>query len=249
MSELESYLKQRLHAFNPYHADRGMTYEDGLLLIVANGYRRMTGDAECLAFLRGYLEGHIAPDGTIRHYGPTEFNIDNILAGNVLFDMADLTGDSRYGRAADALRDQLERHPRTRSGNFWHKRCYPDQIWLDGLYMGQPFRTMYALRHDEQDVLDDVVRQVKTVRRLLWDDARKLYVHACDEERRMPVTYAENPEPGLPAMMSHLEPMRKAGWFFRYVDRVVFDDVVLAGAEGPATTLIDVADASGVPTR
>ncbi|HAQ57364.1 MAG TPA: glycosyl hydrolase family 88 [Acholeplasmatales bacterium] len=202
----EHFLKERIRAFNPYHADQAMTYEDGLLLIAALRYHLATDDAECIQFIRDYLTLHILPDGTIKNYRPADFNIDNILAGNVLFAMSDLTGDPRYELAARNLRAQLESHPRTTSGSFWHKLRYPNQIWLDGLYMGQPFRLAYAFLHDESTVPGDVMNQVENVRKLLWDDQRRLYVHAYDERRDM--QWADPITGRSPNVWS-----RSVGWF------------------------------------
>ena len=61
--------------------------------------------------------------------------------------LSDRTHDARYAKAADALREQLRTHPRTAEGGFWHKKIYPQQMWLDGLYMAEPFYAEYAKRH------------------------------------------------------------------------------------------------------
>ena len=45
--------------------------------------------------------------------------------------------------AMDTIYSQLVHQPRTSTGNFWHKKIYPHQIWLDGLYMAQPFYMQY----------------------------------------------------------------------------------------------------------
>ncbi len=156
-----TFLKERIDAFHPYHVDKGMTYEDGLMLMAALRFYERTGDEFYRDFLRRYLEFHIQPDGTITNYRLEDYNIDNILAGAVLFFMEDCTGDRRYGLAAACLRKQLEHHPRTRSGSFWHKLRYPNQIWLDGLYMGQPFYLSYGYRHGEFHVPADVMNQSK----------------------------------------------------------------------------------------
>ncbi len=201
-----SFLKERIEAFQPYHTDKGMTYEDGLMLLTALRFYDYTGDDFYLDFLRRYLEFHIDAEGNITNYRLEDYNIDNILAGNVLFFMEDRTGDRRYGLAAARLRKQLEGQLRTGSGNFWHKLRYPNQIWLDGLYMGQLFYLAYGYRHGESTVPADVMNQVENVRRFLWDGARRLYVHAYDESRKMPWA---DPKTGRSPNVW----LRSVGWF------------------------------------
>ncbi|MFH0993069.1 MAG: glycoside hydrolase family 88 protein [bacterium] len=200
------FLQERINAFQPYHTDKSMTYEDGLMLLAALRFHEYTGDDFYFDFLRRYLEFHIDADGTIAHYRLEDYNIDNILAGRVLFYMADHTDDRRYELAAARLRQQLATQPRTESGSFWHKLRYPNQIWLDGLYMGQPYYLEYANRHGEPGVSADVMNQVENVRRFLWDDARRLYVHAYDESRKMP--WADPVTGHSPNVW-----LRSVGWF------------------------------------
>ena len=78
-------------------------------------------------------------DGSIETYRDDEFNLDQINPGKLLFDLFEDTGSRKYLTAIEILRDQLRNQPRTRSGGFWHKKIYPWQMWLDGLYMQGPF--------------------------------------------------------------------------------------------------------------
>jgi len=182
---VEAFLKQMIADFQPYHGTKGMTYEDGLMLLAAERFYLETNEECYLRFLLQYMDAHLTETGLIKNYSPEEYNIDNILAGSVLFSLFDWTKDPRYINALAQLRSQLKTHPRTDSGSFWHKKRYPYQIWLDGLYMGQVFYLQYALTFEEEGISDDVMHQVENVRRLLWDEKRKLYVHAYDEKMIM----------------------------------------------------------------
>lgn len=182
---MERFLKQMIADFKPYHGTTGMTYEDGLILLAAERYYELTGDEEYLTFINNYMDVHLTDTGLIRNYSVEDYNIDNILAGNVLFSLFDRTHDPRFINTMAELRSQLKTHPRTASGSFWHKKRYPYQIWLDGLYMGQVFYLQYALYFEETSIYDDVFQQVENVRKFLWDDQKKLYVHAYDEQKIM----------------------------------------------------------------
>ena len=103
-----------------------------------------------------------------------------------LFALADRTHDPRYTRAADALREQLRTQPRTAEGGFWHKQIYPQQMWLDGLYMAEPFYAEYAKRHADTAAMNDVARQFLLVARHLRDPKTGLYYHAWDSVHEQP---------------------------------------------------------------
>ena len=63
-----------------------------------------------------------------------------------LFRLYDLTREPRYKAAMDTLYAQILEQPRTPEGGFWHKKIYPNQMWLDGLYMVEPFYAEYTIR-------------------------------------------------------------------------------------------------------
>lgn len=200
------FLKQRLKQFSAYHPTKRMTYEDGLMLLsLLRGYEASMDDDFADGLMR-YLQKNIDPSGKIVSYEETEYNIDNILAGNVLFDAWDATFDPKFLFAQESLMRQLRHHPRTISGSFWHKLRYPYQIWLDGLYMGQVFYYRYGLLHDDRAIQEDVKRQIENVRTFLWDDVKGLYLHAYDETKSM--QWADKTTGRSPNVWS-----RSVGWF------------------------------------
>lgn len=82
------------------------------------------------------------------------------------------------------LRSQLDTHPRNEDGGFWHKKIYPNQMWLDGIYMASPFYAEYAFRNNQVKDYADVVNQFITVARHTYDPQNGLYRHACDVSRK-----------------------------------------------------------------
>lgn len=129
------------------------------------------------------LEALILPDGTIRGYEIEEFNLDQINAGKALFRPWKMNGSQCFKRAILALVGQLERHPRTASGSYWHKKIYPDQVWLDGLYMFGPFQARCGIEFGRPELVDDVCRQLLAVQSSMRQDSTGLYYHARDERR------------------------------------------------------------------
>ena len=161
-------------------------YTAGLMLVALDRVGNSTHDAKYAAYIKKSVDSLVHPDGTIATYSATEYNLDQINEGRALFPLFDRTHDTRYSRAADLLREQLRTQPRTAEGGFWHKKIYPQQMWLDGLYMAEPFYAEYAARHRDTAAMNDVARQFLFVARHLRDPKTGLYYHAWDSVRQQP---------------------------------------------------------------
>ena len=142
-----------------------------------------TGDRKYYDYVAAWADTIVDKDGGIYLYDMSEYNLDFINSGKVLFDIYAETGDARYKKAMDLLARQLARHPRTHEGAFWHKLIYPFQIWLDGLYMASPFLARYGAMFDRPDLVDDAVNQFMICARRTYDNRTGLYYHAYDESR------------------------------------------------------------------
>jgi unsaturated rhamnogalacturonyl hydrolase len=154
----------------------------------------------------GYVDHFITENGDIKTYDPDEYNIDHINAGKLLFPIYRSTGEERYKTALNWLRKQLDGQPRTLEGGFWHKRIYPYQMWLDGIYMGSAFYAEYADTFNEEAAFDDIAFQVTTIEKHTRDSKSGLLYHAWDESRVQPWA---NPETGCsPHFWS-----RAIGWY------------------------------------
>lgn len=158
-------------------------YELGLMLKAFERLYDRTDDERYYEYIRRNLDQFIQDDGSIRTYDLSDYNLDQIASGKLLFELYERTGEVRYRRAADTLRKQLEQHPRTSEGGFWHKKVYPWQIWLDGVYMAGPFLARYGIEYDDPSAVEDVTREILLVARYLRDPATGLYYHGWDESR------------------------------------------------------------------
>ena len=158
-------------------------YTAGLILLALDRVADRTGDARYREYVRRNMDRVVNPDGTIRTYELDEFNLDQINQGRLLFALHERTRDMRYRRAADLLREQLRRQPRTREGGFWHKQIYPHQMWLDGLYMAGPFYAQFARTYGDSVAFDDVAKQFLLVARQTRDAKTGLLYHGWDESR------------------------------------------------------------------
>lgn len=168
-------------------------YTQGLVLKGVYGVYEVNGDQRFANYVQAYVDHYVNAEGTIETYHMDEFNIDSVNSGKLLFPLYRTTQDQRYHEAIELLRKQLNWHPRTSEGVFWHKRKYPWQIWLDGLYMAQPFYAEYAVNFAEPEALDDVISQFAITYEHLFDDKTGLLYHAWDESK---IQAWANPETG-----------------------------------------------------
>ena len=155
------------------------------MLYVAQKYDR----EDIRTYALSYADTMVNADGSIKKYKITDYSLDRINSGKYLFDVYDLTGEERYKKALDLLRSQFDKQPRNANGVFWHKKIYPHQVWLDGIYMGSPFLAEYAHRYEsgEQQATDyaDVLNQIIKTSYHTYDYESRLYRHACDVSRQM----------------------------------------------------------------
>ena len=166
---------ERVRQGKPAH----WNYIDGCMLNALLSLSEITGEAFFADFVETFVDAFISEDGAIRTYDPSKYNLDDVNEGRVLFPLYKRTGNEKYRLAADRLTAQLREQPRTCEGNFWHKLIYPDQVWLDGIYMAQPFRALYARELGNGDY-EDIVNQIETVRRRMFDPEKGLYYHGYD---------------------------------------------------------------------
>ncbi|MFO7682134.1 MAG: glycoside hydrolase family 88 protein [Chloroflexota bacterium] len=161
-------------------------YKHGLLFKGVYHVWQKTGNGRYWQSLLAYGDQFITANGDIRTYRQDEYNIDQINPGKLLFPLYRETGEPRYRLAMDHLRQQLRHHPRTSEGGFWHKQIYPNQMWLDGIYMGSVFYAEYAAAFAEPEAFDDVAFQFLTLEKHTRDPQTGLLYHAWDESRQMP---------------------------------------------------------------
>ncbi len=126
-------------------------------------------------------------DGSIATYKIEDYNIDNIPPGKVML-LAWERGDRSPAlkQAIDTLYGQMQKHPRTSDGGYWHKLRYPNQMWLDGLFMASPFLAHYGKVFETPAAFDEVAKQITLMDKHGFDPKTGLYYHAWDETRSRP---------------------------------------------------------------
>lgn len=159
------------------------SYEQGVLLKGIEAVWSKTGERRYFSYIQKIIDRFVNSDGTIRTYKLEDYNLDNVLSGRSLLLLYQVTREEKYRKAARLLREQLKTQPRTSEGGFWHKKVYPFQMWLDGLYMGEPFYAEYAATFHEDADFDDIANQLIFMERHARDPRTGLLYHGWDESR------------------------------------------------------------------
>ncbi len=164
------------------------TYPSAIVLDGAEKLYEKTGKKEYYDYISGFGEKLINEDGTIQTYELEKYNIDMLNSGSVLLYLYEKEKKEKYLKALQTLRSQIYGQPRTKEGSFWHKKIYPYQVWLDGLYMGMPFYTHYTkdftTGKDAEKAYDDIVFQFDSVQKNHLDKKTGLLYHAWDESKQ-----------------------------------------------------------------
>ena len=168
--------------------DAHWEYEMGVLLEGVKQVWYRTADDRYFQYIQKNMDRYINADGSIRTYKLDEYNLDYITPGRslLLLSQQSLPGKEKYRKAADLLYKQLTQQPRTKEGGFWHKKRYPYQMWLDGLYMAEPFYAEYnALfgRSNGEDSkhFDDIINEFVWMEKHARDSKTGLIYHGWDE--------------------------------------------------------------------
>ncbi|GAA4381504.1 hypothetical protein GCM10023186_21030 [Hymenobacter koreensis] len=160
-------------------------YEQGLMLKAMERVWQRTGDARYFTYIKNDIDQFVREDGTIRTYKLEDYNLDNLTTGHTLLTLSQTSvpKPEKYIKAAQLLRKQLDGQPRTKAGGFWHKKIYPNQMWLDGLYMAEPFYAEYSQLFNQPAGFDDVAKQFALIEKNLVDPKTGLMYHGYDESR------------------------------------------------------------------
>ena len=194
MNNIEAYVERLLSESTPdkplWNIEKikegkinGWNYIDGCMMIALLNMHKITGQSRYYEFAENFLDYYVFEDGSLRGFKEEEYNLDNICEGRVLFDVYAQSHKEKYRKAIETLYGQILRQPRTHEGNFWHKAIYPNQVWLDGLYMAQVFYARYTTEMEGGKNYDDIRRQFRTVREKMFDPATGLYRHGYDASK------------------------------------------------------------------
>lgn len=199
----EQFFQQYLNGYQPFK--NYWNYEDGCVLMGCRRLYAVEKERFYADFVLNYLSPRVMADGTLPSYPTDAHSLDSFHCSKALFFAYELTHELRYRKALDWQAAQLAAHPRTRSGLCWHKQIYPEQIWIDGLYMSEPFLAEYANFAENALFYDDIRMRFAYVQKQMQDAESGLYYHGMDETRTQ---IWANPQTGLSSTFW----LRGEGW-------------------------------------
>jgi unsaturated rhamnogalacturonyl hydrolase len=160
-------------------------YEEGVLLDGMAAQWHATAASEDFKYIKDSVDKYITEDGTIKGYKVDAHSLDDVEMARVLLLVYQATQEQKYSKAAKFVHDQLAAQPRTASGGYWHKQIYPNQMWMDGAYMAEPFRAAYAAMFYEPGDFDDIAKQLLLMDAKMRDPKTGLLRHGWDESKQM----------------------------------------------------------------
>ncbi len=202
----------------------GWNYIDGCMMTSLLELYKTTKDNKYLDFVKSFVDYYVHEDGTILGYDKEKYSTDDVSETRVLFDLYEYTNEEKYLKAINLVYEQIKTHPRTKEGNFWHKKIYPNQVWLDGLYMMQPFYTRYETKFNKMQNYNDIISQYKNVYNIMRNKETGLYYHGYDSSKTM---FWADKKTGL----SKNYWLRSIGWFtvslidvYEYMNEQMYDE-------------------------
>ena len=142
-----------------------------------------TIDQKYAKYRADYINHFVLEDGNILNFKTEDYNVDKVSPAKNLFSMFRETGDVKYKKAIEHVVDQMKSHPKTKEGGYWHKKIYPNQMWLDGIYMASPFLAQYAKENNQPAWFDVIAHQIILVYKKTLDEKSGLLYHAQDESK------------------------------------------------------------------
>jgi len=163
-------------------------------------------DLKYSKYMEDWVNYFVQEDGSVTDYTIEEYNLDRIFPGRNVLTVYKRNPLPKYRKALDNFIEQLKTHPKTKSGGYWHKKIYPWQMWLDGIFMGSTYMAHYAKEFNAPEWFDVTVTQAKMIYEKTLDTTTGLCVHAWDESRTQKWC---DPETGK----SHYPWSRAMGWY------------------------------------
>jgi unsaturated rhamnogalacturonyl hydrolase len=160
-------------------------YEEGVLLDGMAAQWHATATGADFKYIKDAVDKYVTEDGTIRGYKADAHSLDDIEMARAVLLVYGVTRQPKYSKATKFVHDQLAVQPRTASGGYWHKQIYPNQMWLDGAYMAEPFRAAYAATFHETGDFDDIAKQLLLMDARMRDPKTGLLRHGRDESKQM----------------------------------------------------------------
>lgn len=145
---------------------RGFDYQKGVFLCGMERLYQFTGDERYFEYIKSWVDNYVDEKGSLKHAKLDK--LDDLKSVILLFELYEITRDERYKKVLDATISLYEKWKTNEYGGFWHMDKFPNQMWLDGLYMACPNLVLYGVKFGKKECLEIAHHQMK----LMWDNMR-----------------------------------------------------------------------------
>ncbi|KAM3081201.1 hypothetical protein ACMFMF_003115 [Clarireedia jacksonii] len=146
----------------------------------------LTGNKTYIDWIDSQMTAIVSDNGTLLGYPSYPASLDDVRIGTIILDTWARTKIAKYKVAADTLRKQFNYNPRTASGGFWHRApTYPNQMWLDGIFMADVFYAQWTSYFDAANTSawNDILLQYTLIEEHCRNHTTNLIVHGYDESK------------------------------------------------------------------
>ena len=181
-------------AMLPLYAPGNYSYEYAFFLNAMLQRSQEIKKDSYYAYVKKWADRFLDSHGRLdpQHYDVQQYRLDDILPGRTFLSLYQINGNEKYKNAADQLKSQLAYQPRTSEGGYWHKEIYPNQMWLDGIYMADIFAMQYAAAFNQPQFFNDATKQMKLIWDHTYDESKGLLYHGWDESYNKVWAHPEN---------------------------------------------------------
>jgi unsaturated rhamnogalacturonyl hydrolase len=204
-------------------------YNVGIVLRGIQAVYDKTGDAKYLTYIQKWVDSFVSAAGVVTM--ASGYSFDNVEPANLILFLYEKTGMAKYQTAAQSIRAKYDTWPRNAEQGFYHKDTYPNQMWLDSIYMGEPFLAKYgSLFSCTPFCHDTVIQQITLIASHVRDTSTGLLYHAWDQSKM--ATWADATTGRSPVIWG-----RALGWYaMSLVDILPF----LPSGDAGATQMLDI---------
>lgn len=169
----------------PIYAPHRWNYEYSFFLLGSYKLGKKTGNQAFVDYPKKWLDNFVAESGGFNKgvYDMTEYKLDDVIPARLAILFHQETKQAKYKSVADTIALQLKKQPKTSDGGYWHKEIYPNQMWLDGVFMGDVFSMQYAQAYNQPEWYDEAVHQIKLIYKHTVDTRTGLLYHGWDESK------------------------------------------------------------------
>jgi len=159
-------------------------YHQGVFLSGMYETYLLCQDETYFNYIKKWVDSCMDEKGDILDY--VRGHLDDVQPGILLFPLLERTGEEKYRKALEERVTIIKDFPRNPDGGFWHMEQLPNQMWLDGLYMGGPICAEYAFRFGQPQYLEIAAEQALLMQEHTRDEKTGLWYHAWDYSKKAP---------------------------------------------------------------